>query len=1588
MLYIRPVWLTHSGEKKDFEVYSCHVSPDGSRLVTAAGDGYVRVWSTEAVFKAADPTFNGPRQLASMSYHSGTIHTVRFSGNGRYLASGADDKIVCVYTLDPHPPAHNGTFGTDEPPPVETWRIHRRLIGHDNDVQDLGWSYDSSILVSVGLDSKVVVWSGYTFEKLKTISGHQSLVKGITFDPANKYFATASDDRSIKLWRFTSPGPNSTAYDQMSNFVLEKHIDAPFKHSPLTTYFRRCSWSPDGNHIAAANAVNGPVSSVAIINRGSWDSDITLIGHESPVEVCAFSPRLFSKVRPSDQPIDSKGQNISNQVTVIACAGQDRTMTVWITSNPRPLVITQDLALKSLSDLAWTPDGTNLFITSLDGSIICISFETGELGYEVSQEETEKALEKFGTGRRGAGIIEGTDGLLLEERSREDELRGAEGRMGALMGDAPPSQSVSINGSGIPAPPSATISNGAAPPADSSNDHVNGDGPRDGVGEPKATSQAPEDPNKEKLERLKSRVTITKDGKKRIAPLLLSSSGGHESSLPRAQLVSATSNAQGGRADAPRTIIDVSKPFDGLPKGGLSSLLLGNKRKLAKIEGAEDGSVERAIAVTSREGAVPILANTIEGLVPARSGSGVSGQQPTPEYIRPAVLNPSLTSCNETSRSTAPEHAGYGSETPPANNGQRQSDSMIEARNPSQLPTSGRSYDQEPCRVTVSRRGQPLWQDFLPRSTLLITGSKDFWAAACEDGSVHAWTPAGRRLVNALILESQPVILECKDKWLLCVTAVGMCHVWDMKTLQSPHPPVSLAPVLDIAVTSLQDHVTAGPAVTSARLNSEGRIVVSLSNGDGFAYSPSMYVWQRLTEVWWFYGSQYWTGGASSVGDLRSSGDSRNGSNVSAGVVPFLESGTTREANLRGKGVLLQRLVKQLLSREGYEGFESTVSVAHLENRMAAALMLGSKEEFRVYLYTYAKRLGSEGLKTKVEELLGMLMGASSEEDDEGSIAGGLAKRNAEDRSWENPTDYLCGWSKRELLKGVVLILGKNRDLQRITVPYAKLLGVTDEQEADGDIMSLPISVMSFLGATARKLFKSPDKDPFYEKSPKLLATPYQSSIASFELPSSTSSSSSSSATSLSSSSAFWTSPTPSIWSPRRYIPARVRKNINTRQVAVLTCGLLALLVWIVPPPQAWRPQVVHINVPHHITHPYHLFRPVAEAAGKHVSNPQQWLEHNSNNRYALTSNSRIANAMSSYALTSKKPRAALISLVRNSELEGIVQSMTQLEYHWNQKYQYPWIFFNDEPFSDEFKAATQNLTLAKIYYEVVPKDHWSLPDWIDEGRFMNSLEYLGAIGVGKGWMISYRHMCRWNSGFFYRHPRLKDFDWYWRVEPDVHFFCDIDYDVFRFMRDNNMKYGFNMNILDDARSFPSLWSRTRSFINAHPELIHPEADLDWLLDARNNGDYNNCQFFSNFEVGDLNFFRGKANEKYFDWLDRGGGFYYERFGDAPIHTLSVAMFVPKSEIWFFRDIGYQHDINRHCPPNSAHRCSCEPTPIDENFYRLVPLESPQKKPDDTCIRQFLGGSWLEKKSGWSQDGERMFGGDGYHGYELTGLES
>ncbi|GAP84164.1 putative glycosyltransferase family 15 protein [Rosellinia necatrix] len=291
---------------------------------------------------------------------------------------------------------------------------------------------------------------------------------------------------------------------------------------------------------------------------------------------------------------------------------------------------------------------------------------------------------------------------------------------------------------------------------------------------------------------------------------------------------------------------------------------------------------------------------------------------------------------------------------------------------------------------------------------------------------------------------------------------------------------------------------------------------------------------------------------------------------------------------------------------------------------------------------------------------------------------------------------------------------------------------------------------------------------------------------------------------------------------------------------------------------------------------------------------------------------------------------ATLLALVRNEELEGMLQSMEDLERTWNHKFNYPWTFFNDVPFTAEFKRKTSAATKAECRYEVIPKEHWEKPSWINDDLFAESVKILEENDIQYASMLSYHQMCRWNSGLFYKHPALADIQYYWRVEPKVHFFCDVDYDVFRYMQDSNKTYGFTITLYDAPKSIPSLWPETTKFIEEHPEYLHENRAEGWLTDnirrpihnEMANG-YSTCHFWTNFEIADMNFWRSQAYEDYFNHLDRAGGFFYERWGDAPVHSIALGLFEDKNKIHWFRDIGYQHIPFFNCP-NSPKCRGCE----------------------------------------------------------------
>jgi len=101
---------------------------------------------------------------------------------------------------------------------------------------------------------------------------------------------------------------------------------------------------------------------------------------------------------------------------------------------------------------------------------------------------------------------------------------------------------------------------------------------------------------------------------------------------------------------------------------------------------------------------------------------------------------------------------------------------------------------------------------------------------------------------------------------------------------------------------------------------------------------------------------------------------------------------------------------------------------------------------------------------------------------------------------------------------------------------------------------------------------------------------------------------------------------------------------------------------------------------------------------------------------------------------------------------------------------------------------------------------------------------------------------------------------------------------------------------------------------------------VDFISDD-NGKSYNMCHFWSNFEIADMDFWRGEAYGEYFKYLDQTGGFFYERWGDAPVHSIAASLFLNRDEIYHFEDVGYEHLRCISCPTEEKERirrqCTC-----------------------------------------------------------------
>ena len=262
------------------------------------------------------------------------------------LSSGSDDTFIMIWQL-------KGTHNK--------YGLLNILRGHHGDVLDLAWSGDGGYLATCSIDNTVNIWNGRAFPQLvTTMKGHKDMVKGVTWDPVGKYLATQSTDKTLRVWK-------------RGEWKEEACVTKPFKNCGTSTHVLRLSWSPDGQYIVSAHALNnrGPVAE--IVQRTDWQTGMDFVGHRKAIEVVRFNAHLFSK-------------NGSPNQGCVAMGGKDRSVSVWLTGGKRPLVVLHDLFTNSVVDASWSASGYELVTCSLDGTVAYMSFTEREIGKKLSQE--------------------------------------------------------------------------------------------------------------------------------------------------------------------------------------------------------------------------------------------------------------------------------------------------------------------------------------------------------------------------------------------------------------------------------------------------------------------------------------------------------------------------------------------------------------------------------------------------------------------------------------------------------------------------------------------------------------------------------------------------------------------------------------------------------------------------------------------------------------------------------------------------------------------------------------------------------------------------------------------------------------------------------------------------------------------------------------------------------------------------------------------------------------------------------------------------------------------------------------------------
>lgn len=244
------------------------------------------------------------------------------------------------------------------------WQAIRTLTGHQSWVVTLAFNPKVPVLVSGSLDDSIRVWNWQTGQTLYTLAGHERGVNSVAISSGGQVLASCGDDAAVKVWNL---GDRSLLH------TLKGHLRDATAVAIGIQGFVLASGSEDGS-IKLWTLDRGNL--VKSLNSSAMVKTVALAANDSLVISGGLdnTVRIWNLQTGTNIKILAGHTNSINQVAVsptedlIASASKDRTLRLWDLKTGS-LVHRLQGHTQEVKTTVFFPDGQHLLSGSSDGTL-------------------------------------------------------------------------------------------------------------------------------------------------------------------------------------------------------------------------------------------------------------------------------------------------------------------------------------------------------------------------------------------------------------------------------------------------------------------------------------------------------------------------------------------------------------------------------------------------------------------------------------------------------------------------------------------------------------------------------------------------------------------------------------------------------------------------------------------------------------------------------------------------------------------------------------------------------------------------------------------------------------------------------------------------------------------------------------------------------------------------------------------------------------------------------------------------------------------------------------------------------------------